>query len=185
MCVLNLGKATLCLPVNILDRRQPMNSRHLSLLLGAVVVTACTASSQVTRADAASASIPLKLRADVLSEVIIMRYGRISSWGQVDACSVYRALDRDPSFRERLDTTARSKLTDESAAMCGSADADATIRGRWYVREIARQRADEITVLIAVIGESGTHRETYALDERYRRGWWVLREVRTSDFSID
>ncbi|HEU4561353.1 MAG TPA: hypothetical protein VFS20_26100 [Longimicrobium sp.] len=119
-----------------------------------------------------------------LDEVIIMRYGRISNWGQVDACSVYRALDRDPTFRERLNTTARSKPTGESAATCETADADAVVRGRWYVREIARSGAEEITVLIGVIGESGTHRETYVLDH-YRQAWWRLREVRTTDFSID
>lgn len=114
-----------------------------------------------------------------------MRYGRISSWGQVDACSVYRVLDRDPAFRERLDPTARTKLSGESAAACETADAAATVRGRWYVRTITATAPAEIAVLIGVIGESGTHRETYVLDQRYRRGWWVLREVRTTDFSID
>ncbi len=136
-------------------------------------------------AQSASTPLPLKLRTEVLDEVIIMRYGRISNWGQVDACSVYRALDRDPGFRERLDATARSKLTGESTAACDAADAAATVRGRWYVREITQNGPDEITVLVSVIGESGTHRETYVLDQRYRRGWWVLREVRTRDFSID
>lgn len=161
-----------------------MGWRDLRLLWVIVFVTACTGNARA-QVQSGTDPIPLKVRTDVLDEVIIMRYGRISNWGQVDACSVYRALDRDPAFRERLDATARSKLTSESATTCGSTDADAVVRGRWYVREIARSGAEEITVLVGVIGESGTHRETYVVDQRYRRGWWRLREVRTTDFSID
>lgn len=149
------------------------------------VVTACTGGLSPSRAHPDSTPLPLKVRAAVLDEVIIMRYGRISNWGQVDACSVYRALDRAPDFRERLGTTAHSKLTGESAATCESADATTVVRGRWYIREIVPRGPEEIIVLIGVIGESGTHRETYVLDQGYGHDWWRLREVRTTDFSID
>jgi len=131
------------------------------------------------------ASLPLRLRAEVVSEVIIMRYGRIADWGKVDACSVYQALERDPTFRERLDTTARSKLTGETAATCSSPQAEAHVRGRWYIREITRGGPSEITVRVGVIGESGTHREIYVLDQGYGRGVWRLRDVRLDNFSID
>lgn len=160
---------------------------HCRLLLtgSCAVFTACTGGLSPIRVQPDSTPLPAKVRADVLDEVIIMRYGRISNWGQVDACSVYRALDRAPDFRERLGTTARSKLTDESAAACESADATTVVRGRWYVREITPRGPEEITVLVGVIGESGTHRETYVLDQGYGHNWWRLREVHTTNFSID
>ena len=156
-----------------------------SVVCCGVILAACTGCAVRAQSGSSTASLPLKTRVEAVDEVIIMRYGRISSWGQVDACSVYRALDRDPAFRERLNPTARSKLSGESAAECETADPAATVRGRWYVRTITATAPEEMSVLIGVIGESGTHRETYVLDQRYRRGWWVLREVRTADFSID
>ncbi|HET7232954.1 MAG TPA: hypothetical protein VFJ16_23295 [Longimicrobium sp.] len=121
----------------------------------------------------------------MLDEVIIMRYGRISNWGRVDACSVYGVLGGDSGFRERLGTTARSKLTDESAATCGAPRNEAPVTGRWYIRSITPRTAAEIVVLAGIIGESGTHRETYLLDQGYGHGMWRLREVRLSDFSLD
>jgi hypothetical protein len=132
-----------------------------------------------------AAPLSLRVRAEVLSEVIIMRYGRISNWGQVDACSVYRALGGDPGFRERLDTTSRSKLTNETAATCASARPDEHARGRWYIREITRGGPAEITVRVGVIGDSGTHRELYVLDQGYGHGVWRLHHVRMDYFSID
>jgi len=150
-------------------------------------VIAALVAGCATRQSAApiETSLPLRLRAEVLSEVIIMRYGRISDWGRVDACSVYQALERDPTFRERLDTTARSKLTDETAATCSSPHTEAHVQGRWYIREITRGGQAEITVRVGVIGESGTHRELYVLDQGYGRGMWRLRDVRLDNFSID
>jgi hypothetical protein len=150
-----------------------------------LVLAVCTGCAMRAQQGSAATFLPLKARVEAIDEVIIMRYGRISNWGQVDACSVYRVLDRDPAFRERLNPTARTKLSRESAAECETADPAATVHGRWYVRTITATAPAEIAVLIGVIGESGTHRETYVLDQRYRRGWWVLREVRSADFSID
>lgn len=157
-----------------MNRMRPLSSLTALLLAG------CAAGVKPVSSQPA---LTARERIEVLDEVIIMRYGRISNWGQVDACSVYRALGRDPAFRERLNTTARSKLSAESAGACDSTPAP--VRGRWYVREISRTAAGEVGVVVAVYGESGTHRETYVLDQGYGHGMWRLREVRLSDFSID
>ena len=153
--------------------------------IAAVLFLACAGHQRGTPPQVAPAALSLKARAEVLDEVIIMRYGRISTWGRVDACSVYQALGGDSGFRERLGTTARSKLTDESAAACGAPRDEAPVTGRWYIRAISRQGPDDIVVLAGIIGESGTHRETYLLDQGYGHGMWRLREVRMSDFSLD
>jgi hypothetical protein len=151
-----------------------------------LIVCASLAGCALQHGRASESPLGIAERAQALDEVIGMRYERLSERPPVDACSVFLALDRDPSFRDRFSPYQRAKLSPAPAEPCPASLAAQRMDVGWYVRQIVRSGRGELRVVAVRVGEGGGQTETYLLHHGYGDPkLWRLREVRISRFSFD
>jgi hypothetical protein len=160
--------------------------------MAGTLVCACTPLS-----GQAVDSLSTAERAEILNEILGPELARTLPALEVEPCSVFLALGRDPQFAERLKPQVRSRLAGPVRAPCGGPkDIKRKTSSGWMLREVKQEGTDRVSVLATVwhlVGteqQLGHHQEAaytaeYTLRRKASSGqstFWSIDQIKLYDF---